>query len=65
MIKYNIVSFSSLAAWENSFDSANTYEDDFFFFVNGNECAEVNMMQCESDHNSSDYNSSHSHAASC
>ncbi|XP_021257523.1 alpha-1-antiproteinase F-like [Numida meleagris] len=38
------------AAWEKSFDSADTYEDDFF--VNPNECVRVNMMQHESDYNS-------------
>uniref|UniRef100_A0A8C9G0Y7 Serpin domain-containing protein n=1 Tax=Pavo cristatus TaxID=9049 RepID=A0A8C9G0Y7_PAVCR len=37
-------------AWEKSFDSANTYEDDFF--VNANESVRVNMMQRESDYNS-------------
>ncbi|XP_065607377.1 LOW QUALITY PROTEIN: plasma serine protease inhibitor-like [Cyrtonyx montezumae] len=37
------------AAWEKSFDSANTYEDDFF--VNANERVRVNMMQRESGYN--------------
>lgn len=41
----NNISFSPLAAWEQSFDPLSTYEDDFF--VNTNATVRVNMMQLE------------------
>lgn len=39
----NNISFSTLAAWETSFDPLLTQEDDFF--VNPNASVRVNMMQ--------------------
>lgn len=50
--------FPPLAAWEKSFDSLHTYEDDFF--VNNNTSVKVSMMQRESD-----YDCYYDHDLSC